>query len=176
MNAYESGERKNIPAVLIYVRHQGQTLMIHRNTRDIKNDDHSGKWNGLGGKCEKDESYLEAAQRELKEESGLNVLSNRFQFVGFLQFPNFKANKNQDWSVMVFTVEVEAFEVQTLTDPQGVRVHEGTLHWINDSEISALNLWPGDRYFIDHVINSKPFFGSIMYEGPEVIRAHVSMI
>lgn len=172
MNPFESGERKNIPAVLIYVRHQGQTLMIHRNTRDLSQDDHAGKWNGLGGKCEINESYLEAAKRELEEESGLVFALDRFRFLGFLQFPNFKAQKNEDWSVMVFTVEAQASELGTLV----LKSKEGTLHWIEDSKLSSLPLWAGDRHFIDHVRDSRPFFGSITYEGPEVIRARVDLI
>ena len=180
MNAYESGEQKSIPAVLVYVRHQGRTLMIHRNTRDLKSDDHFGKWNGLGGKCEREESYVDAACRELKEESGLEFSVDRFQFLGFLQFPNFKSHKNEDWNVMVFGITANDRDIEALGNEAeklpGLKTEEGTLHWIKDSEVLSLNLWSGDRHFIPYVLESKPFFGSITYEGPEVIRARVSVI
>src|SRR5690606_5287997 len=76
MNPYESAERKNIPAVLVSVFSRfsdgkERVLMIHRDSKDRPIDFHAGKWNGLGGKCEKDESYRECAARELFEESTL---------------------------------------------------------------------------------------------------------
>ena len=61
-----------------------------------------GKWNGLGGKCEPDESPLEAAIREFKEESGLVLEPGAVKPLGVLQFPNFKPAKHEDWMVFVF--------------------------------------------------------------------------
>src|SRR5438105_13761730 len=98
MNAYESGQRKAIPAVLVYPRCGSELLMLHRNTAR-KEDFHAGKWNGLGGKCEPDESPVEAARRELLEESGLEAGLADLKALGVLQFPNFKPQKAEDWIV-----------------------------------------------------------------------------
>ena len=35
-------------ATLVYVKHEGKTLMIHRIKKPA--DIHAGKWNGLGGR------------------------------------------------------------------------------------------------------------------------------
>jgi 8-oxo-dGTP pyrophosphatase MutT (NUDIX family) len=43
-----------ILATLCYVKHNGKTLMVHRNKKP--NDIHEGKWNSLGGKIEVGES------------------------------------------------------------------------------------------------------------------------
>ena len=43
-----------ILATLCYVKHDGCTLMVHRNKK--VNDIHEGKWNGLGGKFEAGET------------------------------------------------------------------------------------------------------------------------
>src|SRR5689334_13207618 len=107
-NVFESGERKVIPAVLVYLRCHDHVLMIHRNAKGVQADYHSGKWNGLGGKCEKDESPLEAAHREVLEESGLDIPLAQFKALGVLQFPNFKAHKNEDWVVFVFVGDLDS--------------------------------------------------------------------
>jgi 8-oxo-dGTP diphosphatase len=165
-------ERKSILAVLVYVFFEPRSesaspsaasreiLLIHRNTRDLTKDDHSGKWNGLGGKGEPDESLLQAAQRELQEESGLRVSTDRFQFLGFLQFPLFKPQKNEDWNVGVFAVDATREE----RDQPLVDCSEGTLHWKKVSEISSLAFWPGDEAFLPSVIQRKSFYGVIRYE------------
>ena len=166
MSAYESGERKNIPAVLLYVftRFAGEpgerVLMIHRNAKDRPGDFHAGKWNGLGGKCERDESYRETASRELFEESTLEVPPAAFIFAGFLQFPNFKPKKNEDWSCMLFRASVPEAVARSVP----ASVNEGSLHWIEAETISDLNLWEGDREFIPHVLARRPFTGATWYD------------
>ena len=45
-----------------------------------------GKYNGYGGKVEKDESILQGAIRELEEESGLKVDDDKVTRVGYLVF------------------------------------------------------------------------------------------
>jgi 8-oxo-dGTP diphosphatase len=52
-----------ILATLCYVRHNGCTLMVHRNKK--VNDIHEGKWNGLGGKFEEGETPEECVIREI---------------------------------------------------------------------------------------------------------------
>jgi 8-oxo-dGTP diphosphatase len=166
MNAYESGERKSVPAVLIYARQGGRVLMIHRNAPDRPGDYHSGKWNGLGGKCEPDESPLETARREFREEAGLDLLDMRFRSLGTLTFPNFKAHKSEDWVVFVFEAQVSPDEALGIV----ARSDEGELHWVPERDLLTLNLWPGDRYFIPHVVSSRPFIGTIWYQGATVSR------
>jgi 8-oxo-dGTP diphosphatase len=173
-NPFESGIRKVIPAVLVYVRCGDSILMIHRSVQGVqgKVDFHEGKWNGLGGKCELDESPLEAAQREVKEESGIELPHSLFQALGTLQFPNFKPHKNEDWMVFVFHAEISPSE-KPYTLPSSA---EGELHWIPIQDILTLNLWPGDRYFIPYVLEQKAFMGTLWYKEKEVIRHWMTLI
>lgn len=162
MNEFEAGTRKVIPAVLIYARRGREVLMLHRNARDKASDYHSGKWNGLGGKCDLDESPRQAARREFHEESGLDLPEESFFPMGVVQFPNFKAHKGEDWIAFVFTVEV----------PEGMSVTsgaEGSLHWVSEKDLLTLPLWKGDALFLPHVLAKRPFMGTIWYQGDEVI-------
>lgn len=161
-NAFESGARKMIPAVLIYPERDKQILMLHRNSK--AGDFHAGKWNGLGGKCEADESATAAAVRELSEESGLVCRKQDFVSLGVLHFPNFKPLKHEDWLVYLFRVPIAAGVSPWERGP------EGDLRWIASEKVLDLNLWEGDRYFLPHVLAAKPVVGTFWYESGKLLR------
>lgn len=171
-NVFEKGERKVIPAVLIYARAGDRVLMIHRDAGAKRDDYHSGKWNGLGGKLDADESPLEAARRELQEESGLSLSDSAFRHLGVLQFPNFKAHRNEDWLVFVFRAEVTAEQERDLVQD----CPEGSLHWVPEGDLLKLNLWAGDRLFLPYVAQSRPFIGTLWYRGQEVVRHSIQAL
>lgn len=146
--------------------------MIHRDSPDRPGDFHAGKWNGLGGKSELDESYPETAAREFQEEAGIQIPIERFRFLGLLQFPNFKPKKNEDWTVGVFTVELSEIEHEKVAPKNA----EGSLHWIEAHKIAELNLWEADREFIPYVIENRPFFGCTWYVDGKPKRSKISKI
>ncbi|MEW6055659.1 MAG: 8-oxo-dGTP diphosphatase [Bdellovibrionota bacterium] len=167
-NPYEQGARKAIPAVLVYLERDQKILMLHRVSK--QEDFHLGKWNGLGGKCEADESPLEAAAREVEEECGVRISMESFHPLGVVQFPNFKPTKSEDWIVFVFTAMVSG-EARPLTESA-----EGKLSWIDKNDLLSLNLWPGDRHFLPYVLSKRPFLGTIWYNGPSVSRHWITAL
>jgi len=177
LNAYESGLRKVIPAVLIYVRSaDDRVLMIHRlggvGGQGKPGDYHAGKWNGMGGKLEPDESPWQGARRELKEETGLDLSESDFKLLGTLQFPNFKAHQSEDWLCFVFTARVPQDSTRIALSP----CDEGALHWVPALDLLSLNLWAGDRHFIPYVIDEKPFVGMIRYQGQDVTEYRIERL
>jgi 8-oxo-dGTP pyrophosphatase MutT (NUDIX family) len=161
-NAFETGARLCIPSVLVYVRVGTQILMLHRYALPGK----KRIWNGLGGKCEPSESPLQAAQREVHEESGLLFTPPHFQALGVLQFPHFQPKKNQDWIVFVFQVKLHPHSLmgkkvlQTPLPP----CSEGELHFIPQKNLLQRELWKADPLFLPWVLQSRPFLGTIWYE------------
>ena len=174
LNPYESAQQKIIPAVLLYAFYQDSVLMIHRNLR--KNDIHEGKWNGLGGKLEKNETAKEAASREFHEEANCSVQAKDWKWTGQLFFPNFKAQKNEDWWVNVFVTELT--ELQARSIPQGDHplAVEGTLHFVEKAKLMDLNLWDGDRHFLNFVLEQLPFNGTFFYEQGKCVRHEIARI
>jgi 8-oxo-dGTP diphosphatase len=166
-NAYESGAQKAIPAVLVYLRCNGEILMVKRDAKP--GDFHKGKWNGLGGKLEQGESPWDAAAREVAEECGLVLPPERYHWLGSLTFPHFKPLKNEDWLVTVLVADVKAEEKVT-TWAKGP---EGSLSWQSVEHLMELNLWAGDRHFLPYVIMGQPFAGTLWYEGGEPVRHRV---
>lgn len=164
-----------IPAVLIYARRpsvqsngathtdvEDEVLMIYRSSA---NDFHGGKYNGLGGKAEADESMQETAAREFHEEAGISLAPERFHALGQLHFPNFKPHKNEDWMVTVFEVLLPLG-----VEPAHCENREGRLEWVSISKIASLNLWEGDRHFLPLVFARKPFHGTFWYREGKLAR------
>lgn len=116
---------------------------MHRNKRE--KDMNKGMWIGLGGKFEKGESPEECALREVYEESGLTMRNPVLR--GFLTFPDFDGA--HDWQVFLFSCTDFHGE---LRDPD-----EGTLRWVDDSELKMLPMWEGDYLFLDWMTRG-PFF------------------
>ena len=62
-----------ILATLCYIKHDGKTLMVHRNKKP--NDIHEGKWNGLGGKFEAGEM---PERYRVRDDEGLILAADRY--------------------------------------------------------------------------------------------------
>ena len=142
-------------ATLCYLRKNNKTLMMHRVKKE--NDIHQDKWNGLGGKFQPGESPEECVIREIKEESGLRLINPEMR--GFLTFPEFSAG--EDWYVFVFVAR--QFEGDLIDST------EGNLEWIDDDQLLKLNLWEGDRYFIEWLDKDVFFSGKFYYKNGDLI-------
>ena len=148
-------------ATLCYVRQDGKTLMIHRVKKQA--DMHKGKWNGLGGKLEPGETPEECARREIREESGLEV--EQLNLKGFLTFPQFSAG--EDWYAFVFTAR--GVRGTLIESP------EGNLAWIDDERLLELDLWEGDRYFLEWLDRPGFFSGKFIYKNGQYIEHSVTL-
>lgn len=146
-------------ATLCYVRQGNKTLMLYRNKKE--NDYHEGKWNGLGGKLEQGESPEECVIREIREESGL-LIENPIMH-GFITFPLFDGK--DDWYVFVFTA---AEFTGKLIDSS-----EGKLEWIDNDKLVDLNLWDGDKIFMDWLFQEKFFSAKFNYSDGKFVDYQV---
>lgn len=135
--------------------------MLHRTKK--KDDQHQGKWNGLGGKMEPGESPEECVIREVKEESGLDIRNPRLR--GILTFPSFE-QQEEDWYVFVFTVEDFT---GTLAESS-----EGDLAWIEDAKMGSLHTWDGDKIFIPWLDQEKFFSAKFNYANGKLVSHTVS--
>ncbi len=149
-------------ATLCYVidNTKERTLMLHRVKKE--NDYHEGKWNGLGGKFEPGESPEECAIREVKEESGLTMINPKMH--GFITFPLFDGV--DDWYVFIFTSD--KFEGKMIDS------REGILEWIPNKEVTALNLWDGDKIFLEWLYKDNFFSAKFVYENGKYKEHFVS--
>ncbi len=69
-----------------------KTLLVHRNKR--LDDQHYGKYNGLGGKMEPGEDILHCIKREIYEEAG--IVCDKTILRGTINWTGFGKN-GEDW-------------------------------------------------------------------------------
>ena len=138
---------------------QKQVLLVHRNKR--KEDDHFGKYNGLGGKMHRRETVSGCMQREIKEEAGIDCLNMVLK--GTINWTDF-GKKNEDWLGFIFLIDQFSGDVFSENE-------EGSLEWIDIDKVYDLPLWEGDRYFLDDVFSNatKPFHGFMPYDGEKPV-------
>ena len=88
-------------STLCYIGNDGKYLMLHRNVKE--NDVNEGKWIGVGGHFEADESPEECLLREVKEETG--VSASIIKYIGKSQYtfntPQDVVEKDVHWYLMM---------------------------------------------------------------------------
>ena len=136
-----------------------QVLMVHRNAR--RDDQHLGKYNGLGGKLENDEDVAQGMIREIREEAAIEVTAMVLR--GTISWPGFGPN-GEDWLGFVFLVT--AFDGQP---PAGN--DEGDLEWVPLERLMDLPMWEGDRHFLPLVFDAdpRPFHGVMPYRDGRMV-------
>ena len=161
MNPPSPSDRRHRPiaSTLAYILSPDarNVLLVHRTFR--ADDDNLGKFNGVGGKLERDEDVASGMIREIREETGLEVLSMRLR--GTLAWADF-GPKKEDWLAFVFVVD--AFRGEPFA-----RNEEGTLSWRPIDALESLPMWKGDRLFLPLVFDGdpRPFHGFMRYDGDD---------
>lgn len=137
---------------LCYIENdRGEYLMLHRTKK--QNDLNAGKWIGVGGKFEANETPEECLLREVYEETGLTL--TRYRFRGIVTF---LSNKWEGEYMHLFTAD--KYE-GTLCD-----CNEGELAWVPKNDVLKLNLWEGDHIFLRELLENDRFFSlKLSYTG-----------
>jgi 8-oxo-dGTP diphosphatase len=130
-----------------------RVLLVHRIARP--GDAHAGKYNGLGGKLERNEDVVAGLIREFEEEAG--ITPTEVQLAGTISWPGFGKN-GEDWFGFLFRIFSWMGELRSNSP-------EGPLEWVRVSDVLNLPLWPGDRLFLPEIFDfaALPFHGVMPY-------------
>lgn len=143
-------------SVLVYLRKNHQTLMLYRNKK--KNDLNAGKWIGVGGKIEANESPYEAMLRETFEETNYQVQSARL--AGIVTF----IDQGEHYEELMFMYVSDDFT--------GVmkECDEGELRWIDDDQIAGLPMWEADAYFLPWLDDETMHQAKAVYQNGHLVN------
>lgn len=146
---------------LCYIENdRGEYLMLHRTKK--KNDQNEGKWIGVGGKFEAGESPEECMLRETREETGLTLTSYRFRGI-----VTFLSDQGENEYMHLFTADKYGGTLCSCS--------EGELAWVPKKDLFDLNLWEGDRIFLQELIRGERFFSlKLTYEGGRLADSSLS--
>ena len=141
---------------LVYIEKDGCYLMLLRNKK--KNDLNEGKWIGVGGHFEENESPEECMLREVLEETNLRLTDYRYRAV-----ITFVSDRYEGEYMHLFTASSFEGELK--------ECREGELRWIPNEEIFGLNLWEGDRAFLKYLMEDRGFFTmKLVYIGDDLVE------
>ena len=144
--------------VEVCIKKDDKILMVQENRKEKK-----GKWNMPAGKIEENEDILEAAIREVKEETGLNIKVNGLlcieenvssfgqllilYFLGEYLSGDIKYDKDEISNVVWMTEsDIKKLGIENI---RGGKTIERVIDFSNRKPISL------DRIFIENTINSK---------------------
>lgn len=112
---------------LIFLLKDHAVLMLHR-----RNPPNQGLWNGVGGRIEPGEGPLECAMREVREETGLQVVS--LHYAGVVSWDGFETPPG---GLYLFTAPAPDGEV--VSNGEGVLAWKD-LDWIFSSKEVVSNI------------------------------------
>lgn len=129
--------------------------MLYRNKKI--NDPCEGKWVGIGGKFEEGETAQDCLLREVREETGLTLTA--FEPRGVVHF---LSDRLPDEDMYLFSATAWEGEISLCS--------EGTLAWISKKDVLSLNLWEGDRYFLEPMLQGETKIAlTCQYEGDRLV-------
>ena len=165
---------------LCYIEQDNKYLMLHRVKK--QNDINKDKYIGVGGHFEYGESPDECLLREVKEETGLRLLSYKPRgIVTFIYGDPKKPSERVVEYMHLYTAD--RFELAYKDDNEGVRpdndgelldgferktenidinklldCDEGELIWIDKDKVYELPVWEGDKIFFRLLEEREDYF------------------
>lgn len=116
-----------------------------------------GRWNGFGGKVKEGESIIDAMNRELFEEVGINTQD--FQQLGILDF---------SWKEKSEILRVHIFKAGDFTgEPE--ESEEMKPEWFHINEIPFQEMWQDDKYWFPLFLENKKFQGKFLFDDADNI-------
>lgn len=146
---------------LIWLLFDDEMLMLNRLKKP-----NMGLWNGVGGKVEANETPLQSAIRETREETGIQI--SHLDYRGTIFFENGK-----------FTDEMHVYFHRLSSKPlkhTPIQTDEGVLQWqkidwvLNPGNVGVA---PNISYFLPSMLRGDVFEHHFRYEGAQLIDYQV---
>lgn len=123
-----------------------------------------GKWNGVGGKVDANETIEEAAVRECQEE--IDVTPYDLQYIGRLHF--YEQNDPE------FHHDCHIF-ITTRWEGEPAESEEMRPQWFPVQKIPYHTMWADDTLWYPLMLDGKQFKGTITLDGDKVYRHDITI-
>ena len=154
----ESGEKLR-DATLVFLVKKSQEKISEICLAMKKRGFGMNRWNGVGGKVEKDEKINNAIEREAREEIGVEIRqANKVAELSFF-FPH-----NPAWNqkVHVYFSEIWGGEPS--------ESEEMKPQWSPTQEIPFNHMWPDDEFWVPEVLSGKLVKATFIFGEGDVIQ------
>ena len=129
-----------IPRTLIFIiRKKNKVLLIKRSEHKTL---WAGQYNGIGGHIERGEDVITSARREIKEETGLDVVNLSVSAIVHIDI-------DEKVGVVMFVLVAQDFSGDLAPSP------EGTLQWVELKEINRYPVVEDIKIILPRILNMK---------------------
>ena len=142
---------------LLFLRKDDQILLAMK-----KRGFGEGRWNGVGGKVEADETIEQAMIRETQEEIG--ITPTIYEKVADIRFDEYFKGEPTLMHVHVFTA------TEWTGQPQ--ESEEMAPKWFSANDIPYDDMWPDDPYWLPEVIEGKKISADFKLDEKDAIISH----
>ncbi|TAK95887.1 8-oxo-dGTP diphosphatase [Patescibacteria group bacterium] len=125
-----------------------------------------GRWNGFGGKLDAGETIEECAQRETREEIGVEI--EAMEKFALMQF-EFYGKPD--------VIEVHAFDVKKYSgEPK--EIEKLIPQWFDIKDVPFRDMWPDDPFWYPLYLAGKKFKGQFSFDenGNEVRKVNLEIV
>ena len=147
-----------VEGTLLFLRRAEEVLLIRKLTGHG-----AGKINGPGGKREPDETALDCALREVREEVGLTVpaarLAGVFRFIDLV---------DADWLGHVFVADVFTGSL--------TKTAEADPFWCPIAGLPFDEMWPDDRFWLPRVLAGERLRGSFLFDAGRLLAHRLERV
>ena len=162
-------KKKNMTLCII---HKDSQVLLGMKKRGFG----AGRWNGFGGKVHEGETIEDAARREVKEESGVEV--REIEKLGVIEFefsldktPSIELETSRDKRGKPEILEVHIFRATEFSG-EPVESDEMRPQWFAIDEIPFADMWPDDVYWFPLFLKGKKIRGKFLFGAGDVILEH----
>lgn len=134
------------PAVLSVLK-SGNKLLLLKRIKEPNKD----KYTPVGGKIDPYENPVDTTIRETFEETGIKISNPKYCGVMVESSPG-----KYNWICFVYLSEIE------YVDPP--ECNEGTLEWIEFSDLKNIPAPPTDRFIYQYVVENRTFMLNVEYD------------
>jgi 8-oxo-dGTP pyrophosphatase MutT (NUDIX family) len=153
-------KRYSQTATNIFIFYKDEYLMLKR-AADKKID--PNKLNGIGGRLEPGENFLDAGIREVFEETGYEVSASDFEFTGLVKL---EGGYSEDWIMSYFKCRVNNKNI-----PKGNETEDGKLVWLHKDKVldSGYEVISDLKYLWKDIVEGQPFFATAIINKDEEV-------